>query len=171
MNEFFQKISKIKYRNIVWILAITETIHNMEEAILLPNLFQSGDFSKWPVSPFEFRFAVILITLLIYGMIYYFVKHENKLAEYLMGGTLFTILFNVFIPHLIGSVLLLKYLPGTASGVLLNIPVTLYLLRRGVREGFFTIKSIAVWGGIFTIITVPFLFGLFKFGNFISNAF
>jgi hypothetical protein len=171
MKTLLQNLNEIKYEKLIWILAISETIHNIEEAIWLPDLFQSKNILHSLVSPFEFRFATIIITLLIYWIIYYFVQYKNNLSRYLMCGTLFMILFNVFMPHIIASVLLLKYVSGIISGIILNIPVTFYLLRRGFKEGIFEIKSLIIGSIAFGAIAIPFLFGSFFIEEFIAKLF
>jgi len=169
MNTPFQKLDKIQYKSLIWILAISETIHNIEEAIWLPDLFQSINYLHIPVTPFQFRIAVIVITLFIYWVIYYFVKHENKLAKYLMCGALFLILFNVFMPHLISTIIMHDYVPGVISGIVLNLPVTLYLLLRGFKEKIFRTRTFVIGSVVFTIITVLLMMGSFVLGGFIEK--
>lgn len=149
MTSLLEKLNQIRYQRLIWLLAVTETFHNLEEAIWLPNI--SDISAKWhlEVGAVEFRFAVVLITLLIYGIIFYFVTRQSKRADFLLGGTLITILVNVFIPHLIGSIITLHYLPGLMTGLLLNIPATLYLLWRGIKERYFDLKSLMISGFVF----------------------
>lgn len=162
MNHLLRTLNSIKYDKLIWVLAITETIHNIEEAIWLPDMFQSVNGLRF-VSPFEFRLATLLVTLLIWWITWYFVKYKNKLSINLMGGTLFIILFNVFMPHIIGSIILQKFAPGVISGILLNIPVTTYLLWRGFKEGIFNIKSLVVGSIAFAAMALPVMLGSFFF--------
>jgi hypothetical protein len=171
MIRLLQNLNAIKYEKLIWILAITETIHNIEEAIWLPNLFQSINVLYSFISAFEFRFATLLVTLLILWIIWYFVKYKKKLSKYLMCGTLFIILFNVFMPHIVASVLLKKYIPGVISGIILNIPVTSYLLWRGFNESIFEKKILVIGSIALAVIVMPIMLVSFLLEEFIARLF
>lgn len=160
---------QIDYKKLVPALAVTETIHNAEEAVWLPAWSQGAGIWHPPVGAFEFRFAVIALTLVVYGVIYYFVRHDNRFAKYIMSGALVVILFNVFVPHLAATIVLSQYAPGVISGVLLNIPVSVYLLRRGVKEGFFGAKTIIVGAIGLAVVVGPLLPALFAVGMFVEK--
>ncbi|MBN2160339.1 MAG: HXXEE domain-containing protein [Spirochaetes bacterium] len=154
MADIIQKLNAVQYKKIIWILAISETLHNVEEAVWLPGAsYAVGKFS-YSVGIFEFRFAIVLLTLVIYGVIYYFTKSDSRMAGYIMGGVLVAILVNVFVPHIAGVIATGGYSPGVITGIFLNIPVALYLLRRGVKENYYTIKILVMAGLVFQIIGV-----------------
>lgn len=169
MIKLANRVSRIDYKTLVPALGVTETIHNAEEAMWLPAWSQTAGVWHPPVGSFEFRFAVITLTLVVYGVIFYFVRYDNRFAKYIMSGVLVMILFNVFVPHLTASVLLSRYAPGVISGVLLNIPVSIYLLRRGVKEGFFDTKTIVIGAIGFAAVIGPLLPALFAVGVFVER--
>jgi hypothetical protein len=152
--SIIEKLNAIHYKKIIWLLAVSETLHNIEEAIWLPGT--STTIVKWhySVGTFEFRIAVLLLTVLIYGIILYFSKSESKTASFLMGGSLVIILFNVFIPHLVGSIINFSYAPGVISGIFFNIPTTYYLLWRGIKENYYNSKSLVLGGIVFLPISI-----------------
>lgn len=45
-------------------------------------------------------------------------------------------------PHLLATIVTLRYTPGLASGFLLNVPITIYLLKRGLKEHIYEVKSL-----------------------------
>jgi hypothetical protein len=143
LNSISAAINRVSYKKIAWIPAITETIHNIEEAIWLPAW--SADAGLWNghVTADQFRFAVAAVTLLVYAIIYYYTRNGNNFSTRLYCGTLVIIFVNVFVPHLAASVITASYSPGVLSGIILNVPVTLYLLRSGLREKLFTYSTIA----------------------------
>jgi hypothetical protein len=74
-------------------------------------------------------------------------------------------LANVFVPHVAGTVALRRYVPGTASAVCLNLPVTLLLLANALREGAITPVGLA-WAAV--VVMVGLLLGialLFRLGK------
>jgi len=157
------------YKKIIWLFAISEMLHNLEEAIWLPGWTETAKIAHLTVGAFEFRFAVTLITIIFLGITYYFSKYENRSSKYLMGGTLVIALFNVFVPHLIGTIFTGQYFPGVVTGVLLNIPVIIYLLRRGLAEGFFQIKMLILGGVGMAIVILLLLQMLFALGKVIAG--
>jgi hypothetical protein len=171
MESLFQTLNRIKYGKLLWVAAATETIHNIEEAIWLPQQFHFINTVNALVTPFEFRIATLLMTLLIYWIVFYFNKYRNKLSVYLTGGTLFIILVNVFVPHIIASLILFKYVPGVGSGILLNIPVTLYLLRRGFKENIFEMKTLIVGSLAFAALAVPIMLSAFFINEIFAGLF
>lgn len=176
MNAFFARIDQIPYKTIIWIFAVTETLHNIEEAVWLPWFLQNAGISSLPVEIFqveayEFRFAVILVTLLFYGMIYYFSISKSKLSGFLMGGALVAALINVFMPHLVAAILLGKYVPGVVTGILFNGPVIIYLLQRGMKENVYNYKMLITSGLFLTLITVPLLKAFFYIGGIMAVYF
>lgn len=165
-NNVLQVLKKTNLKKLVWIVALSETLHNIEEAIWMPGWSHSAGMWQQPVGTFEFRFAVTVLTLLFYGIIFYYYRSNNQSAKYLMSGLLVLILFNVFIPHLLAAIFLTRYAPGVITGVLFNIPVTLYFLRRGIKEKEFD-KRTLIFGSLgFAIVTLPLLFLLFALGSF-----
>jgi hypothetical protein len=170
MYELAIRLNRIDYKKIIWLFAISETLHNLEEAIWLPGWTGTAKIAHLTVGAFEFRFAVTLITIIFLGIIFYFSKKENEPSKYLMGGALVIALFNVLVPHLIGAIFTGQYFPGVVTGVLLNIPVIIYLLRRGLAEGFFQIKMLILGGIGLAIIILPLLQLFFVLGNLLAGT-
>ncbi len=170
MKTVLQRLRETPYRKIAWIVALSETLHNIEEAIWLPEWSRSAGPWHPPVGPFEFRFAVAVVTLAVYGVILYFTRRETRPAQLLMGGTLVVILVNVFIPHLAATVMTGRYAPGVLTGVLFNVPVTFYLLRRGLKEGEYTPSSLALGAGVCALLALPLMLGSFAAGRWMERA-
>ncbi|MBN2080313.1 MAG: HXXEE domain-containing protein [Spirochaetes bacterium] len=170
MTMSLQRLRETPYRKIVWLCALSETLHNIEEAIWLPGWSRSAGPWHPPVSPFEFRFAVAVITLAVYGVILYFVRRETRPARLLMGGTLVVILVNVFIPHLAATIVTARYAPGVLMGVIFNIPVTFYLLRRGLKEGEYSAASLALGTLACTLLAAPIMLASFAMGRWMEQV-
>jgi hypothetical protein len=169
MDSIFEKLNQIRYKKIIWVLVLSETIHNIEEAIWLPGWSQTAGVWHPPVTAFEFRIAVAIITLAVYWIIYYYSRHDNRPAAYLMGGTLAVILFNVFIPHLAATMVAARYAPGVVSGILLNVPIAVYVLWRGLKEGEYTVKTLAAGSVAVILIAMPLMLASFALGRFIEK--
>jgi Protein of unknown function with HXXEE motif len=158
-----------------WALATTFVIavvlHNSEEAAFLPAW--SAHAGRWhpKVEPAEFRFAVGVLTVLLAGLaVLAFGAGPRSAVAYVFFGYVFAMAANAVVPHALASVVLGKYMPGTATGVLLNLPLGAALLVRAVSEGWVGITGMVVAGPVVAIALVVAIPGLFKAGRQVFRA-
>ncbi|WP_102275285.1 HXXEE domain-containing protein [Cytobacillus massiliigabonensis] len=150
------------YYAIFFCLAIT--LHNLEEAIWLPQWSQLGLFIQKPVTPNEFHFAVIIITSLAYLLSFLYISfpHSN-LLKWAFIGFLGSMIFNAIFPHLLAAIFTKTYAPGLVTALLLNIPINTVILYRLHMSNHIKIKEIlisAIVVGFLLIAMIPFLFTL-----------
>jgi len=109
-----------------WIFALAVSLHNLEEARYLPAWSHGGSRWQRPVGVREFRFAVI--TLWLYALNLWAARSEaGSLPVYLLAGYAFAMLLNVLGPHVVMTVLLRRYMPGLATGLLCILPAAVAL--------------------------------------------
>ena len=139
-------------------------VHNTEEGFLLPAW--SLHAGKWhaPVRAKEFRFAVtVLSALLIVIAVLASVSERGSFGAYLMAGYVLAMVLNVFMPHVLASVFTRKYMPGTATAVLFNLPLGLLYLRQALLEHNIEADRF-YWAGPLVIlailVSVPALFAI-----------
>ena len=169
MNKLRYSFKKIDIGHLVLILAITETLHNTEEAIWFPSWSSTLSFWQPAVGELEFRIALALLTLLFYGAMYYSKANVTQRSSYIFSGIVTTILVNVFIPHLLGTIMIGKLVPGVVTGVLLNIPITVLLLWKAINEKRISWKTIIVGGIGFGFLAVPLILVSFTVGEIIKQ--
>lgn len=137
--------------------------HNLEEFFLLPQW--SASAGKWhvPVEPKEFRFAVVVLSLLVIfaGLLALFQGKQSP-GSYLLCGYALAMLLNVFFPHVASTIALRRYAPGTATALLLNLPITIALLQKAITENWIDLKLFLVAGplviaGIAVLVPILFL--------------
>lgn len=106
------------------------TLHNIEEAIWMPKWSKHAKKYHKEVTANEFIFAVIIITAIGYLFTFQYFIFSDKyiISKYLYLGFILMMVVNVLIPHLVSSIKLKRYCPGTLTGILLNLPIGLYLL-------------------------------------------
>lgn len=147
-----------------WLFTSGVLLHNLEEGVYLPAWSQRT--SRWyrPVSIRVFRFAavilsIVLILLTLAGTL----SHAGGVGAYLMAGYALAMLINVFVPHLLATGLLRRYMPGTATAVLFNLPLGLLYLHLALQEGFIEWRVFR-WAGPLVVIgllaLMPLLFAL-----------
>lgn len=122
------------FPTLAWLFALAVTLHNAEEAIWLPRWSASAGRFHVPVSARQFRFAVLVLTIAAWTVVAWSAA-GSRIADYLVSGYALAMLVNVVFPHLAATVALRRYAPGTATAVLLNLPVTGLLLKSAFGEG------------------------------------
>lgn len=169
-NDFREKRLK-KTDMQLWILfPLAITLHNLEEAIWLPGWSQHARRFQRPVQTGEFRFAVSIITLMAYLSYFLALKFpETWFWNHLFHGFLGVMIVNTFVPHLASTILLRRYSPGLASGLLLLTPINSIILTQSILSGRITLPNL-LWSvlavGLMLISLIPLLF---KLGRSISK--
>lgn len=160
----FYKLIKMDFIFLAWLFALAVTLHNLEEALLLPAWSQKAGRWHHPVGAREFRFAVGVLTILVYiaaGLTAVYGK--ESFGAYLLSGYALAMLLNVLFPHVIATVAMRRYAPGTLTALLLNLPVTILLLHQGLQDGYIHPQRFA-WTGplvvVGIIVSIPVLFAL-----------
>ncbi len=142
--------------------ALSVTTHNMEEALLLPAWSQTA--GKWhhPVGTREFRFAVVVLTILAYlAVLMAAMQGKESIGAYFLSGYALAMLLNVVFPHVMATAVTRRYAPGTLTALLLNLPVTVLLIRQSLLEGYVHLQKF-VWAGplvvVIIMLSIPILF-------------
>jgi hypothetical protein len=142
------------------------SLHNIEEAIWLPKWSKHAKKFHKEVSQNEFNFAVIIITTFGYLLTFqYLILADGfSLSKYIYLGFISMMVLNAIFPHLLSSIVLKKYCPGTITGLILNMPIGIYLLYHNIRN-FEDLIFVVVSFFIITISTLISLKYLFILGN------
>jgi hypothetical protein len=143
------------------------SLHNLEEALWLPQWSKYARKYHKEVSKNEFAFAVIIVTAIGYLLTfqYFIFAPSSSLSRYVYLGFILMIVANVIFPHLIATLVLKKYAPGTITGMLLNAPIGIYILARGVN-GTDELVFVIIAGVILAIIFLLLINQLFKAGKY-----
>jgi hypothetical protein len=145
-----------------WLFTAGVLLHNAEEAISLPTW--AARVVRWPVrvGNGEFRFAALAQSLsLIVLAAAAFLSGAGSIAAYIFSGYVFAMIVNVFAPHVFATVALRQYMPGTATALLLNLPLGVLFLQRALAEGF-VVRDDLLWSAPVTalliLLSIPILF-------------
>ena len=147
-----------------WLFTLGVLAHNTEEAVWLPAWTARNVRWRVAVGNRTFRFAAaVQSTFLILLGALALSSEPQSVPAYLFAGYVFAMVVNVFAPHVIGSIALRKYMPGTATALLLNLPLGLLFLRQALAEGFVTWDTL-VWAApamaLAILLSIPVLFAL-----------
>ena len=112
-------------------LPVVFLLHNIEEVMTMQQWENvNPGFIPNPATTAQFAIAVGIFSLC--GFILTYTRPLYKIEKnffYLIAGFSGMLLLNVFIPHLIGALYLGTYTPGLITALLLNLPLSLSILR------------------------------------------
>ncbi len=125
----------MSFARVQWLFPIALIIHNLEEAVWMPWFWQERGWHV-SVSATGFWLATVAVDV-VGGLITYFaVTHGRKsIAAYAYCGFTLLILLNAFW-HIGVALQYGTYAPGVVTAVVINLPLTAYLLQRAVREKY-----------------------------------
>jgi hypothetical protein len=160
-----------------WLFAIGVLVHNAEEALWLPAWSaRAGRWHAPVVSPAVFRFAVAVLTVLVFVAAWLAsAGGPGSFGAYVLAGTALATVINVVLPHLAATVVFRRYAPGTATALLLNLPLGGWLVYRSLTEGYvrpalFRVTGPATVLGIFITVLLLFAIGRKLTGSFCRDA-
>lgn len=151
------------FDNLIWLFAVAVTLHNLEEAVWLPRWSRTAGRYHMPIAARQFRFAVLVLTLAAWAVVAWSAFGGSVLADYLVCGYALAMLVNVVFPHLAATLAMRRYAPGTATALLLNLPVTALLLRHAFAQTRIDPQTF-LWAGplvaVAIALSIPVLFAL-----------
>ncbi len=149
-----------------WLFTLGVLAHNTEEALYLPAWSRHAGRWHVPVGAKEFRFAVaVLSAALLCVMAAASKAGAGTLAAYVLAGYVLTMVLNVPMPHVIATIAMRRYMPGTATAVVFNLPLGCLFLSRALSENYIEFGVFA-WSGPLTALLIlaslPILFAAGK---------
>ncbi|MDN3678818.1 HXXEE domain-containing protein [Vibrio tapetis subsp. quintayensis] len=151
----------IKTCALLFVAAIT--LHNIEEALFLPSWANPVGLD---ISSSEFTFAVVVLTVLAYVSACLAIRDGRRGRwAYFYTGYALAMFLNVFFPHLLTSILVQEYAPGTGTALLLVLPTSSLVLYTSITGGFVDRAKFYVAGPIVVLgmmLSVPLLFALWR---------
>lgn len=142
------------------------TLHNIEEAIWLPEWSKYAKKFHEPVERNQFVFAVIVVTIIGYLVTLLEILNNTpgSLWSYVYLGFIGMMGLNAIFPHLIATVLLKRYAPGLMTALLLNLPLSIIIITKYLNAGanvFYLILAIVIVSVVVLLSLKP----LFKIGT------
>lgn len=129
------------YMPIIFSVAIT--LHNIEEALWLPEWsFHAKRYHK-PVNKREFHFAILCVTIFAYITSFLFLLYGDiALIRYIFFGFVGAMIINAIFPHLVATVIMKKYAPGLLTGLLVNLPFFSIIIVEAIELGLITLLEV-----------------------------
>jgi hypothetical protein len=134
---------------VLWLVPVLLALHNAEEALFfhrylplvvarLPSTWQA---IAGPITLGQVWLALALVTLLPFGLAAWAVGRGSSVALWLLLLVQATVLLNV-LWHVAAATLFFDgYAPGLVTAVAINLPFSIYLLRRAAREEWVSTRA------------------------------
>lgn len=147
-----------------WVFTLGALLHNAEEARWLPAWSQRAGRWHAPVDARTFRIAAALLSgLFLLLTLAASLGAAGSLAAYLMAGYVLAMVANAIVPHALASVLTRCIMPGTVTGLLLNLPLGALYLRQALQQHAIAWQHFR-WAGplvaLAMLALIPLLFAL-----------
>lgn len=162
----------VPFRVALWLGPLAAAVHNAEE---YPGIVAYGQRHLSELVGVAFPGerqllpAIVLANVLPFLAAALAVSSPSGSARWLPFFTIQAAIFANAFSHLAQTVLFMDYSPGTATGLLLSIPVNAYLFRRAYRERVVSGGRLAAAAVIGVIGMVPAILGLQYLGRVIAG--
>ncbi len=174
-ESFVERIDALlTFRQLLFCIPLLLTLHNLEEALTMPGWVPEHVGAIQSAIPFDisihFTSQQLLASLLLATIVPWIValvcvdggKKSRKVYALLLLQAI--VLLNVFVPHLGWSLRMGQYNPGVLTAVCVNLPFSLYLFRRAVREQYVApLKYVPI--AVLALVLYPVVAWLLHFGG------
>lgn len=151
-----------------WLFALALTVHNIEEGLFLPAFTASVPRLSAHSTPFSFRFALVVFTGAAYLLVGAAAAGDG-LATHALAGLAVVMAVNAVLPHLLLTVLIRRYAPGTLTGLIIMLPLSLILAGRLLVDGAISGSGLALSAVVVAVVVIAALPGLFFAGRLIER--
>jgi len=151
-----------------WLFALAITVHNIEEGLFLPAFTASVPRLAEHSTPFSFRFALIVLTGAIYVVVA-FAAAGVASAITILSGLALVMAINAVAPHLVLTFAFRRYAPGTGTGLVVMVPVSVFLIVRSFADGILTGRSLVISAISVAVVVAVALPALFYIGRLIER--
>ncbi|OGB14688.1 MAG: hypothetical protein A2W72_07975 [Burkholderiales bacterium RIFCSPLOWO2_12_67_14] len=156
---------------LAWLFTLGVIAHNTEEALYLPAWSASAGRWHAPVSTREFVFAVTVLSLVLVALAAAALSAGSQsIWAHLFTGYVFAMVANVFVPHALGTVALRRYVPGTGTALLFNLPLGGLFLQQALAQDFVTWGTMVWVAPVTALLMVAFIPVLFAAGRWLPAA-
>jgi hypothetical protein len=162
----------------LWLVPLLLTVHNAEEGLFMhrvlplsPERFPAPLRDQVPAMTLpRFLIALGVVTVLPYLVaLWGDLERERGPATYLLLAVQATMALNV-LSHVGSTVMLGGYAPGVVTALLINLPFSVYLLRRAAREHWVRPRDWLALGAAAVVIHGPLLLGLMVLAGWVASA-
>ncbi len=117
------------YKLTAILFGVGVTLHNLEEAVYLPAWFRSNLTLVFEPNRKIYWIVTSLVSIVIWIPIVGVCVSPDRHFQSVLSGFALLMAINAVLPHLALSFIKRSYSPGTATGMLFNLPLGVLLIR------------------------------------------
>ena len=151
-----------------WLFALAITVHNIEEGLFLPAYAGNTSRLSGRVTPFAFRFALVVLTAAAYVVVAFAVAGSHHAAQ-LLAGIAVVMIVNAVVPHLALTVAFRRYAPGTGTALCVMLPLSLLVVANGLAADIMNGRSLSVAAAVVAVVLIVAIPLLFLAGRFVER--
>jgi hypothetical protein len=135
-------------KTLLWLVPILTTVHNLEEAVFMPMvLARRNSALQWllpEITYGQFLLALFTVTAIPYLIAWFACREQERagVGMFLLLSVQFMMLVNV-LAHVVLALLMSGYAHGLVTAVAINLPFSIYLLRRALKERWMSGRAMA----------------------------
>ncbi len=161
----------------LWLVPVLFLLHNCEEALTMRatlDAVRTGmpRFLRVflpPVSFEQFLVSLVLLTALAFCCAWFgHLERDRSWGVYVLVGLQMVIGINVF-AHITTLAVVGHYTAGSITSLVVNLPFSVYLLRRAMKEDWISPRGILLMVPGAIIVHTPVLFGVLFISGYISR--
>ena len=171
--------SRFSFKRLLWLIPCILTVHNLEEALTMPQWVSDNHTLISSVIPgiVSFSKAQLLLSLASATILPFLLTaacvngNAKSLRLKILLGLQVIVLINVIVPHILLSAWWLMYNPGVITAVLFNLPFSSYLFYRSISGGFITRKDFFVIFIVDVVLYLPVVYANHEAGKIAGDIF
>jgi hypothetical protein len=155
---------QMRVRAALWLGFVIIVVHNIEEYLAM-GPFLAAHRDQLPaflrsMTGEQFAVSLVIATLLGFFVIW-FAARSRMNGPWLVLAIAFQVgLVLNALQHAVVGVWAGGYAPGVVTGLLLNLPYAVYLIRRALREGWVRIKPLIITALVVLVLMAPLVLGI-----------
>ena len=146
--------ARVNHSLLVWAFTSGVCLHNAEEGYFAAAFSERASRLRWRIGPTAFRLALAALSgVFVVVAAAATIGGPRSVGAYLIAGCALAMVANAFLPHLAATVAARRYAPGTATALVLNLPLGSLLLYHSLTHGDVD-PAVFVYAGPLTAIGV-----------------
>jgi Protein of unknown function with HXXEE motif len=167
----------LQRKTVLWMVPFLFLLHNGEEALTMASTLEEvrSGMPRFlrvflpPVTEEQFLVSLVLLSVLIFLCAWFGnIGRDRSWGVYALVGLQMVLLLNV-LAHVTTLAVVGRYTAGSVTSLLVNLPFSVYLIRRAFVEGWVARHSLLVMIPLAFVIHTPILFGFLYFSGFVAR--
>ncbi|WP_230739499.1 HXXEE domain-containing protein [Methanooceanicella nereidis] len=164
----------LSFRQVLWLIPVLFIIHDIEETPTIASYSQAlserlGFLNIQPFTNEQAIFAMVLLIAIVLALTYMFAGSPKNGIGMIILLSIQCLIFVNAITHILSAIYLMDYTSGLVTAIMINIPFSIYLFNRALKEGRIDGKRFACSFIIGSVMYLPSVVIGIKAGEIIAS--